>query len=358
MSDYTLEQINTSPENLILDPRNPRIIPSPSNYLCGENEDFSKISVQQNVLQFLNQPKYKIKNLENSILKNGFLDIDSIFVKKYKSGKYLVLEGNRRTAAITNLRLKSTTPSEIQASIKTVPVKLIKFSKGADEDKVIAQLLSIRHLDGPLEWEPMQQAFTVFSHYNKYFIKIYGKEDFFYDTKIRAELEGDLGLAPKDIIKKLGIVRIFQQLKEYNYTASSNHYSIIDRLISYPKLATGCFGYDYKTLSLSEDGIDKFANLCIEADRPISDPKKVRNLYNYFTNGRSDIVYLLSEGSITLKEADEMYKIKGNATRFINTLQKALKELEKLNPTDYTGTGEEIKLIKKIRLIAGKLNKL
>ena len=358
MPEYNLKQLEVSAEDLMLDPRNPRLIPSPSQYLCGKDEDFSKRSIQEKVLQFLNQPKYKIKNLENSILKNGFLDIDSIFVKEYREGKYLVLEGNRRTAAITNLRLKSTTPKNTLSSLKRLPVKLIEFNKGADEDKVVAQLLSIRHLDGPLEWEPMQQAFTVFSHYTKYFSSMHGKSEFFYDTKIREELENDLGLAPKDIIKKIGIVRIYQQLKENEFNASSNNYSIIDRLISYPKLATGCFGYSFKTLSFSDEGIEKFAYLCIEPDRPINDPKKVRNLYNYFLNGRPDIVDLLSSHDISLQEAEEMYKTKGNSTRFVNTLKKAIRELDKLNPTDYTGTSEEVKLIKSIKLFEDKLSKL
>lgn len=358
MPDYSLHQIDVFPKDLILDPRNPRIISSPTDYLCCEGEDFSKESIQAKVLEFLNKPKYKIKNLENSILRNGFLDIDSIFVKKYQNGKYLVLEGNRRTAAITNLRLKSTTPKEILSKLKRIPVKLVDFEKGTDEEKVIAQLLSIRHLDGPLEWEPMQQAFSVLNHYMKYFSNIHKEKEFFYDTKIRAELESDLGLTPKDIINKISIAKIFQQLKEFKFNVSSNHYSIIERVIMYPKLSTGYFGYNWKVLTFDNEGVQNFAYLCIEKSRVIKEPKKVRNLYNYYINGRADLINQLLRNDLNLEEAEGIFKSKGNNTRFINSLTKAKKELKKIRLSDFNGSSDECKLIKELKSIVDKLNTL
>ena len=89
---------------LLLDPNNYRLINderySPVSESMIQNDD-----VQKRTYNMLRGDKNEnIKDLLDSFLINGYLPVDQIQVSKFSDEKYLVLEGNRRTAALKYLR--------------------------------------------------------------------------------------------------------------------------------------------------------------------------------------------------------------------------------------------------------------
>ena len=87
---YRLEQELVSPEKLILHPRNPRLTASESDYFCEKDADYTQAWVQNDIKKELStNPSHGLNGLIKSIKVNGFLDINSIVVKKYR-GNYLV----------------------------------------------------------------------------------------------------------------------------------------------------------------------------------------------------------------------------------------------------------------------------
>lgn len=348
MEDYTLTEITVDAKDLLLDPRNPRIIEDPTKYICSRNADYAETWIQDETLAAIQQGKFNVNKLKKSIKTSGFLNIDSIFVKRYSSSSFLVLEGNRRTAAIKSLLSEPDLAPEIRNSILRIPVKVLDIQNGANEEEIITSLLSIRHLDGPLEWEPMQRAFVVFQTYNEVLKNDFGQKNFSYIPDATKKVNVLTNIEKVDIWRNLSVVRIFLQLKEMDLGVTSSHYSIIDKTISYQKLNIGYFGYDRKTLQFSDIGAEKFASLCLNETRLVNDPKKVRNLNNYFKSGRTDLIDKLESRTITLEEADQLLKDTAKTTNFISTLKAIDKEINKLRPTQFQGTAEEKLLLQAI----------
>lgn len=86
-------------DNLILDPNNYRFIDR-AEYREVPEDMVADPRVQQRTLNFIwGRNKENIKDLITSFRENGFLDIEQIQVKQV-GDKYLVLEGNRRTATL------------------------------------------------------------------------------------------------------------------------------------------------------------------------------------------------------------------------------------------------------------------
>lgn len=359
MDDYTLTEVTVDAKDLLLDPRNPRIIEDPSKYICSKEADYSDDWIQAETLTAIQKGKFNVNKLKQSIKTNGFLNIDSIFVKRYGKAAYLVLEGNRRTAAIKSLLEETELEDGVRKSIQKIPVKVLDIHDGADEDAIITSILSIRHLDGPLEWEPMQRAFVVFKTYTQILQNDFGKSKYTYIPDATEKVSTLTNIEKKEIWKNLSVVRIFQQLKEMDLGVTSSHYSIIDKVVSYQKLNADYFGYDRKTSQFSDDGAEKFASLCLDESRPINDPKKVRNLHTYYKADRTDLIDKLEARTITLEEADQLVKETEKTTHFLSTLRTIDREINKLRPTQYQGTAEEKLLLETIyQKISEKLMKL
>src|SRR4051794_19900867 len=97
-----LNKITVSPNALILDPNNPRFISRAEDRT--EEQHILDTSVIKRTLEKMKDDNFHIKDLEKSIINNGWQPVDSIFVRRYGDyGKYIVLEGNRRVTAILNL---------------------------------------------------------------------------------------------------------------------------------------------------------------------------------------------------------------------------------------------------------------
>lgn len=348
MADYTLKELKVDANDLLLDPRNPRIIEDPSKYICSKKADFSDQWIQEETLAAIQKSKYNVNKLKKSIMLSGFLNIDSIFVKRYGKYSYLVLEGNRRTAAIKDLLQETGLDKNVRESIQRIPVKVLEVKKGADEERIITSILAIRHLDGPLEWEPMQRAFVIFQTYSNILHSEYGESDFSYVSEILPTVSEATKMSKRNIWLSLAVVRIFQHLKQLDLGVTSSHYSIIEKTVSYPKLNTGYFGFDQKLMQFSDSGAEKFANLCLEDSRPINEPKLITKLHKYYNSGRSDIIHKLENRRISLEEADILLKETADTTNFLNTLKAIDKEINKLRPAQYQGSAEEKLLIEAI----------
>lgn len=104
-----------------------------------------------------------IEELKQSILTNGFLPVERIVVAPWADSdpndpKYLVLEGNRRTAALRRIRADHATgadvPDKLIESLDDIPVIVLE-----DEDRSsYLSIMGIRHVGGVKEWGGYQSA--------------------------------------------------------------------------------------------------------------------------------------------------------------------------------------------------------
>ena len=132
MAKNIFKQIKVTPEDLLLDPNNPKLVNDLNFTEKVEDKDVMKLQPELEA-RFSESGTTgdeftDIRDLYDSMLRVGYVGIDRIVVREIEGlSKFLVLEGNRRTSAIKRL------------------LKNAKNFKGADLKKFdeIIELLSI-----------------------------------------------------------------------------------------------------------------------------------------------------------------------------------------------------------------------
>ena len=92
-------------ENLYLDPNNPRYADIVRRPFEISTQKVMELSVQKKAFERILHDRFEVQQLKDSILKIGFLPVDRLVVMGLEGnqGKYLVIEGNRRLAAVKSL---------------------------------------------------------------------------------------------------------------------------------------------------------------------------------------------------------------------------------------------------------------
>ena len=180
MPKTVLEPLKTqmiSPDELILDARNPRLY---------NGKSFNDNADSYELVKALSDTA-DLEELIKSISENGYMSIEPLIVMK-KDDKYVVLEGNRRLAAIKLLtepglaqKCRVVVPKNIDScvldSLKEVAVYLV------NDESEARSFIGFKHVNGPHKWDSFAKAQFAY----KWFIS-----------------ERDNGLTIEHITKKLG----------------------------------------------------------------------------------------------------------------------------------------------------------
>jgi hypothetical protein len=102
------QQHHVSPEQLLLDPNNYRFHDIFGYRPVNNQARYGEPGVQERAIQLLqNTESFELESLKDSIVTNGYVPIEQIVVVKYDEqeggARYLVVEGNRRVAAVKSL---------------------------------------------------------------------------------------------------------------------------------------------------------------------------------------------------------------------------------------------------------------
>src|SRR4051812_19473929 len=98
---YSLSPIRVAPPRLLLDPRNPRLITESAQDKRYSLKEIQSAEVQRYIRDLVCRKEHDVKRLISSIQDMGFVGgLHEMIVKDLgEGGPYLVIEGNRRTAA-------------------------------------------------------------------------------------------------------------------------------------------------------------------------------------------------------------------------------------------------------------------
>lgn len=155
-----------TPDQLLLDPNNYRFHDLKLYKRVAQRARYKEPGVQFKALSLLKETaSFNLNSLMDSIKTNGYVAIEQIVVVEYTAGDkplYLIIEGNRRGAAIKTLLDDSVAGSidlsdSVLESLTQVPVVMLS---GTDDETASYQktLMAIRHVAGIQEWGPYQQA--------------------------------------------------------------------------------------------------------------------------------------------------------------------------------------------------------
>jgi len=231
-------------EKLVFDPKNPRVPQS----LQGIEDEAKIINY---MVQYGN-----VTDLMLSIAETGYSDAEPLLVVQGDKGKYVVVEGNRRLAALkllnnpnlTDIRVKAI--NEIIENAKTeIPQKVpcVVYQNR----NYILDYLGYRHITGVKDWGPLEKA--------RYLEQLYdvnnGEQN---KGTIYSKLAKMIGSKPNYVYK------LHQALKLYDKANDEAYYGakITEEQISF-SLITTALGYNeiVEFLGLNESQNDILENL-------------------------------------------------------------------------------------------------
>jgi hypothetical protein len=156
------------PSCLLLDPHNLRLLErAEPSFWNAPAKLIGQSALQEKITEVLSQDDgFDVKGLVTSILNNGFLKHELMIVAPYDATTYLVLEGNRRLAAVRTIikakteKLNGVLPSIVE-SLQTLPCFVLSGEPIGGDEARLAQYrraseiyIGMRHLMGAKSWEP------------------------------------------------------------------------------------------------------------------------------------------------------------------------------------------------------------
>lgn len=229
----TTEVITVKPEQLLLDPNNYRFHDLAEYRVTKNHQKFGETNVQEHTLDLLQStPEFQLQTLKDSITNNGFIPIEQPVVEKYDEidgrHRYLVVEGNRRIAAIKILldehRLGNITLSkEVLDSIQEFQV--VELTGSVSERTSFKQvLMAIRHVAGVRAWGAYQQAKLISELYQK------GNRQF-------GAVAQAIGIRANEVARRYRAIKALEQMEkddEYGDYASPQMYAAFHEAIASP----------------------------------------------------------------------------------------------------------------------------
>jgi hypothetical protein len=150
-----LAPLNVSLDQIYLDPNNPRFVTMNWDQIPLEN--FDKSEIQEETRRRLIRD-FSVDKLRMNMEVNGYLPIDRVIVQEFKTGKYVVLEGNRRICAAKLLASLTAeggeVAEEVLQSVSSIPCLLYT----GDDPKAAWVFQGLRHIVGITEWSAFNKA--------------------------------------------------------------------------------------------------------------------------------------------------------------------------------------------------------
>jgi hypothetical protein len=134
-----------SPDLLDFDPSNPRF--------AGSLKSRSPDDIQK---ELFGEPYYA-SALVDSLVENGFIDYEPLVVRR-SGERFIVVEGNRRLAAIREIRANLEKYPNRKSDLGSIPVLVFPDKPDSQHQEEMRVYLGVRHLLGFREWPPFSKA--------------------------------------------------------------------------------------------------------------------------------------------------------------------------------------------------------
>ena len=280
---------------LLFDPNNYRLQDSP-DFVVAEAKRIHEPGVQGKAYRRLRDDP-SLLQLKNSILKNGYLPVETIIVSPYDEKRFLVVEGNRRLAAIRwindDFQSGVAVAEEILRSLENIKVVVVE---GGDEaDSFRAALMGIRHVSGIKQWGGYQRAKLVADM----------KDQYEMDT---GEVADRLAMSAQEVNRRYRAFKALEQMTdddEYSSNAGAEMYPIFHEALAIPIVREWLAWNDVTKQFTNHESLRQFYSLITPAendDGVVSPPKiptytQVRELRDILPNAEAKRLLLDSSAN-------------------------------------------------------------
>jgi hypothetical protein len=354
-SCYRLQPITAHPANFLLDPHNPRI----ALLLGGDAGEVAPEAVASEVVQkavfnILNRPEFELRQLVTSIRSRGFVADGSHMIVKRVEGGLLVLEGNRRTAAIkTLLKEPSLLSSAVRASLSVITVEELHLNDVASvrhERDIVEMILGQIHVSGKLSWGAMERANYMYASYCRIAALPSGKLDGFrYDSQAAQRVAETFDTSVKDVRKNLMIARNFMLLSQTGAAVLPSHFSLLELAVTNRAVNEYVFELSKEEFHFSQQGADRFAVLCIDQDHIIRNPQDFRAFAKVCATQNEKLITEVYLGSVALEDAVESLEQEKQRNVFATSLTAAIESLNEIPLAAFNGDDDSKQLIQRLK---------
>lgn len=249
-------------KNLYLDPNNYRFVDK-NDYAACDDEKVSEKNVQHRTSELLKgKNNTNINDLIFSFKQNGYVPVDQIQVRKIGHQKYLVIEGNRRVAALKALEAMYNDSQDIGKLDPSIFKKVPVVDYEGNDPAMFKVLMGLKHISGNKKWPAINQA------------------------KLLSSLYEEHNMSEEDIYKSLGISKIEMRttrrtlslIKRYEESDfgdqfSSDKYSTFREIIKNPKIKDwlDLSPTDYEISDVNEANLYRLFSWISETEEEIED---------------------------------------------------------------------------------------
>ncbi len=399
MHSNFLKQKVVAPDDLLLDPNNPRLVNCESTHLRVSDEDAlncqdllrAKFTQASAAESDEGEITTDIGTLYSSMIRIGYVAIDRIVVRYVEPfRKYIVVEGNRRVSTIKLILEKAANGlltdrgeqserklfEKVKDSFEKLEVLELQ-TKGLSKeeiDRTVDIILGLRHFGSVLDWKPLNRAFNAYKNYMSIDPPL---KKFVFESKRVKEVATRLSVSEIIVKKYLETYIVFKQISDQNSDIRDDNYSLIEAALPLRKYSVGgnYFVRNEATYEFDDVSLERLIGLCqfdkrnsgVDSDSLIiSDPKKFSVLAKMLKEAEGNKFAGIRERAASLAEAvrrgetentgenqdslvmplDKAYQLlraEINANHWVAELKKLLEKQEKHLPIDgYHGEGNHL----------------
>lgn len=331
-------------ESIFLDPNNPRFTD-----ITAKVSDTRTVedAVQSDAMVRIS--KEGVEELIGSILHNGFLPLDRVVVRELSGldGKYVVVEGNRRIAALKTIQKRIDTAqidesefsAEYQQDLKSKTRKIACLVYiGSDTSDIAWILQGIRHISGIRDWTPAQRA-----------------------ELVSREID-DNGLKPRQVAQMLGITtnqvnrlyRANRGLKqmfnddEFGSRAKKEYFTLFEEAHNKRNIRRWLDWKSEEEVYSNEANLHIFYEL-ISPDpdngnkRRIHDPRQMNSLDRLLSTNQTELIDKVINYELTIDEARGRMDESESQVNWKEQIERASKALDHLPATSLASQPHAVK---------------
>jgi len=365
MQPYKIDgPLEINQEHLLFWPDNPRLKISDFKEVKMPVKQLVEQRNQKKVFNLLAKHEHDVKKLAKSMVSNGFMrDKAPVVMKLNNSNKYLVLEGNRRLAAIrTVLGGNVKILKERRKTLETIPCWLfVHTSKTIPVRAAISRLVAAHHIQGQKPHTAIQKAHMLYDAYEGFLLESHPTmRNFFKDQNVINETAQFFDYGENEFEAELSVVRLYKQLRESGYELDHKIRERLTWVYGNQRHFKRYFGYDVDSFQLdSSKGVERYYDIFVRPGCAVHNPTLFKKLRNIFREGDENDVEVLRKQPKDLERIEKEVLSKKQDLRFISELRTIHKKLSALKIREYNGTESENSLIADIcKLANGKLKSI
>lgn len=295
-------------DDILLDPNNPRFWSEQSHQEVPDRR-IPLEAVQGRAAAAIS--KYGIEELYDSILRNGFLPLDRIVVRAIDGhpGKYVVVEGNRRVAALRLLRTRIAEGTIVDEHVDDAYLmglqrqtdELVVLVYQGTEGRDISWLLQgIRHLSGIRDWAPAQRGRLLAN-------QIDGEGLSF------RQAGQTFGLTAQAVGRLYRSYKALEQMQgddEYQGKAKNEYFTLFEEAIRNSQVKNWLDWSDEERKFRNEDNLRQFYAWITPDDendnaRRIHDPRQIKKLGTLISGGHEELLGQIDDHTLSIDEGYE-----------------------------------------------------